>query len=258
MDKYFKFLKTLNLSQDEREIINKQLFGAEFAEDKESFARDIMDKLFVKAIKTKNIKLIQQMSKFKHFKCFLDSFYNTFTHRIELCTYNENINKCIQTVIDEMCRKFLNDENLECLKLILEIGISVGINKVQDFNGNTVLHIASKQNNIELAKLFLNKGVDVNNQNIEGDTPLMLSTSLEMAKLLISEAKANVNIQNMEENTALIKIVYWVQNKDMVKLLIEAGADVNIKNRYYQTALSNAEQIQNKDIIKLLKEAGAI
>jgi len=44
---------------------------------------------------------------------------------------------------------------------------------------------------------------------------------------------------------------------DIVKLLLEKGADVNAKNHYGTTALKAASDIGHTDIVKMLKEAGA-
>ena len=52
-------------------------------------------------------------------------------------------------------------------------------------------------------------------------------------------------------------------NTEIAKMLIDAGADVNIKTKDGETPLQRAEKIdkaglgKTKDVIKLLKEAGA-
>ncbi len=44
---------------------------------------------------------------------------------------------------------------------------------------------------------------------------------------------------------------------DIIKFLIEKGADVNAKNEAGETALKIAKENKNEKIIKLLKENGA-
>ena len=76
----------------------------------------------------------------------------------------------------------------------------------------------------------------------------------ESVKALI-EAKANVNMKDKAGRTALIYAAREGQI-EAVKALIEAGADVNAVDSFYRTtALSVA---QNPAIIKLLKDSSGI
>jgi ankyrin repeat protein len=45
-------------------------------------------------------------------------------------------------------------------------------------------------------------------------------------------------------------------NKEVVKLLIQKGADVNAKNKYGETALRLAFYYGHKEIVELLKSYG--
>jgi len=65
----------------------------------------------------------------------------------------------------------------------------------------------------------------------------------------------NVNYQDRNGYTALIKASRDPINLPLIKLLLNSGADPNIENIYGQTALMNA--IGNIDILKLLLNNGA-
>lgn len=128
------------------------------------------------------------------------------------------------------------------------------INK-QDERGYTTLMIAILDNLIELAKLLIDKGADVNIENEFGDTALIYISdmgNLELAKLLLDKG-ADINVKNNYGVTPLMNASIN-DNIEMAKFLLDNGADVNAKNNNGNTALSYA--VGNKDIIKLLRQYG--
>ena len=113
---------------------------------------------------------------------------------------------------------------------------------------------AAQNNRLEITKLLIDSGADLNAKNRYGNTALIrsvLSKSPETAKLLI-EAGADLNIQNDFSDTALIKATED-NSIEMASLLINAGADLNIKKNGY-TALILTEAYNRNDIIKLIKD----
>lgn len=65
-------------------------------------------------------------------------------------------------------------------------------------NGYTPLHIASKQNQVEVASSLLQHGASANAESLQGVTPLHLASQEgqpDMVLLLISK-QANVNLGN--------------------------------------------------------------
>jgi len=112
---------------------------------------------------------------------------------------------------------------------------------------------------LEIKKLILS-GADMNIQDDNGNTALIKaldSDYVDIAKLLIAAGTADVNIQNKTGNTALI----WAAikgYKEIVKLLIKSGADVNIKNNFGDTALIWARRNRYTNIVALLIASGAI
>jgi len=83
---------------------------------------------------------------------------------------------------------------------------------------------------------------DVNKVNIEGQTALIYASEYgysEIVKLLV-DVQADVNIQKNNGWTALILASTYSNtssNIETVKLLIDAQADINIRNIYGLTAL---------------------
>ena len=71
---------------------------------------------------------------------------------------------------------------------------------------------------------------------------------------LLAEAGANVNQKNNAGQTLLAQAVI---SRDMVKvrILIEYGADVSIKDKWGSSALDWARQLARGEILRILKKA---
>lgn len=94
----------------------------------------------------------------------------------------------------------------------------------------------------------------VNDTSIGGHTALMFSNSVEQTRLLI-EAGAKINIKNNNDGwTALMHS----KNTDQTRLLLKDGADVNLKNFKRETALMIASSNKSThERVEILLEAGA-
>ncbi|OUM60967.1 hypothetical protein PIROE2DRAFT_27019, partial [Piromyces sp. E2] len=97
----------------------------------------------------------------------------------------------------------------------------------------TPLMMACQNRSFILVDLLLQQGAQVNIQNdINGDTALIISSrfyyNFNITKKLLVEGKANVNICNKNNETALILACYS-NNIKYIKLLIDHGADVNVQ-----------------------------
>lgn len=106
---------------------------------------------------------------------------------------------------------------------------------VTDKNGQNVLHpITKKQNQLEIVNYFINKGVDINQVDKEGNTPFINAAggrSFEVVELLFSKLnKKKINLVNTQGKSALMAAVQSGAGKT-VELLVNNGADVKIKDK---------------------------
>jgi ankyrin repeat protein len=119
--------------------------------------------------------------------------------------------------------------------------------------------------NIDGVKKLLKEGVDINVQNKYGYrehfgyTGLLLATSYgrtEVVRLLV-EMGADINFKNKDGDTALILAVVYRRN-EIVSFLVENGADINVQNKIGNTALIIGS-LKNgyTEIVRLLLEKGA-
>src|SRR5690242_5601993 len=113
-------------------------------------------------------------------------------------------------------------------------------NKMQRGWG-TPLHLAAEMGHVEIAKLLLDNGADVNAVGIRGFTPLhsaAWSGRTDVAKVLIAHG-ANVNAGDENGETPLV----WASgagHTNTIILLLDSGADVNARDKFGNCPLSSA------------------
>ena len=108
---------------------------------------------------------------------------------------------------------------------------------------------AAGEGNLEALKQHIAAGTDLNQLPPDGQktTPLMVAAAfgrVEAAKALI-EAKADLNLKNKDGNTAL-SVAAFLCHPEIVEALLKAGADKAIKNNTGTTALDGAQAPWNE------------
>ncbi|PSR54994.1 ankyrin repeat domain-containing protein [Adhaeribacter arboris] len=100
------------------------------------------------------------------------------------------------------------------------------------------IHTAVLTGNLAALQQHIQAGTDVNEKDpFGGSSPLITATIFDKpaeAKLLL-EAGADVNFKNKEGSTALHTAAFFCRPQ-MVKMLLDKGADKTIKNGYGVTA----------------------
>jgi ankyrin repeat protein len=119
--------------------------------------------------------------------------------------------------------KMAFNENYEDIIRYILLNTHININ-YQDELGNTWLHYAVLLENPEFVKILLQKNIDRNKQNIFGDTALhhniKYNPNLKIIKLLLM-AGVNPDIRNNDEETALYMYItnYANPNEKIIRML---------------------------------------
>ncbi|XP_025078559.1 serine/threonine-protein phosphatase 6 regulatory ankyrin repeat subunit B-like isoform X2 [Pomacea canaliculata] len=115
----------------------------------------------------------------------------------------------------------------------------------QDRFGKSALHSAAETNNVEAVELLLHHGADVNIQNFDGVTPLMVAAencgccrSLKAMEALI-RAGALVNCVDYRSKRSALQRASLSKNVAAVELLLASGADVDSLDATGRSGLTN-------------------
>ncbi|KAJ5071730.1 ankyrin repeat [Anaeramoeba ignava] len=203
------------------------------------------------------------MRRKKNFRSFL----------MEACSDINVKNEFGQTPLHFVC-EYQNKNTLETIKYLIEKGADIN---AKTKGNQTLLHyVCQFQKNekaLEIIKYLIEKGLEINVTNSFNETPLSLACQhqkqkkgVEVIKYLMKKG-GNINTQNYDKETPLhyvckyqkqiaFEIIkYLIKKEDILKianLLIENGADINIRNDSNGLPLNYAIQNKNQELIKLL------
>ncbi|MGH0171444.1 UNVERIFIED_CONTAM: hypothetical protein FKN15_061165 [Acipenser sinensis] len=171
------------------------------------------------------------------------------------------------------------DENLEMVEFLVEHGANVN---QPDNEGWTPLHAAASCGFTEIAGFLIKKGARVEVVNSEGELPLDVAQESAMERLLQAEIKkqgVDVELARQEEKRLMLQDAqHWVnQGKvtvsrhpktgatdlhvaaakgylEVIKLLLKAGFDVNVKDNDGWSSLHAAAHWGQEEVCRLLGE----
>lgn len=176
--------------------------------------------------------------------------------------------------------------HLEVAQFLINNGADIN---AKNHYGESPLSHASKKGYERLVRLLLDSGADVDVRDLAGSTPLFLTDTPEIAKLLI-EHGADVNAKDKQGSTPLLTFALALHVKTseppsvkegdeiignehsisassptrndsripaVLKVLLEHGADVNVRNKFGETPLLRSLQYGHEPLARLLIEHGA-
>jgi ankyrin repeat protein len=143
------------------------------------------------------------------------------------------------------------DGNVEKVKLAIKTGIQANI---VDENGKNALMLAAFNGHADIVKILIKEGVSVNSKDNTNLTALIYASSgphPNTVQLLINN-KANINdFDNVEHFTALMFAVSEGQ-LEVVKILMENGADASLMDIDGDNAEDFARQNKHPEVTQFL------
>jgi uncharacterized protein len=102
-------------------------------------------------------------------------------------------------------------------------------------------------------------GADINFANINGVTPLMAAAQWKQMSVLTFLLTRGAGTNAVEESTGRTSLMYACLSgsAQCVKLLVQAGAEVNVRDCHGMTALMMAAVTGETDMVRCLVKAGA-
>ncbi|KAL3278379.1 hypothetical protein HHI36_013707 [Cryptolaemus montrouzieri] len=146
--------------------------------------------------------------------------------------------------------------HLDIVRLLVAHGADVN---AQSTTGNTPLMYGCAGGHTEVVQFLLQHGANVEDHNENGHTPLMEAASaghVGLAKILLMHG-AGINTHSNEFKESALTLACYKGHLDMVRFLLEAGADQEHKTDEMHTALMEASMDGHVEVARLLLDSGA-
>ncbi|XP_078658640.1 ankyrin repeat domain-containing protein 17-like isoform X7 [Branchiostoma floridae x Branchiostoma belcheri] len=144
----------------------------------------------------------------------------------------------------------------DIVKLLIAHGADVNS---RSSTGNTALTYACAGGYEDVVRILLEAGARIEDHNENGHTPLMEASSaghVGVARLLL-ERGAGINTHSNEFKESALTLACYKGHLDMVRFLLEAGADQEHKTDEMHTALMEASMDGHVEVARLLLDHGA-
>jgi ankyrin repeat protein len=162
-----------------------------------------------------------------------------------------------RNLLRTLCQLDDKERSVPLVRLLLKRGADIE-SKDTRTGSSTVLHVAARNDNCEIATLLLAHGADVNATEVHKRTPLhdaAFQGHCDSAALLLAHG-ADVNAVSTHGNTPLLEAAVACRS-DIASVLLAHGADVNAVSTHGNTPLLEAVVACRSDIASVLLAHGA-
>lgn len=136
---------------------------------------------------------------------------------------------------------------------LLKAGASPNI---VDADGTPALMAATLFGDADLVKLLLDRGADPNRAGVGGTTALTWAVPHIAKVRLLLDHGANIHAQADTGRTAFLVAASYPRTVELLRLMLERGADLRARDRASATALDLAVRSADVDVVRFLVERG--
>ena len=146
--------------------------------------------------------------------------------------------------------------HVEVAEILIDAGADVN---VQDNTQQSAYLISTSDGYLELLQLTLGAGADVTSLDSYNGTGLIRAADRGHVEIIEELLKTEINIDHVNRLgwTALLEAIILgdggFRHSEVVRLLVEAGADINLADSNGVTPLEHARQRGFEEIIKILE-----
>ncbi len=124
--------------------------------------------------------------------------------------------------------KVARKERKKSIEILMAMGVDANV--LSSDGKKTPLIVAAEKNNVRMARLFVERGAELNRTNKYGRTALhvaVMNDSLKMVDFLLSQKGININAVDYTQSMP----IHYIQSYEMASLLIRHNARINFKNK---------------------------
>jgi len=147
------------------------------------------------------------------------------------------------------------NDNLDAATILVEHGAKIDIRDT--VNHDTALIYGIRDGKFRVAEYLLGQGANPNLADRQGFAPLHLATARNDAKLVrcLLDHGAAVNARTAGHGRTSLLIAAMSGFAEMVKILLEAGANPSVPDNVGKIPLERAREYDRSDALRVLEEA---
>jgi len=150
----------------------------------------------------------------------------------------------------------INDRDINTVRKIIDLHNSQTqvLNSSLDENGRTPLFVATQKGQLEVVRLLLDAGANVDKADSDGWTPLQIASQkghLDIVRVLVEEGADKDKVDSWGRTP--LSVASQNGHLEIVRLLVDAGADKDKANSWGSTPLDIAKKEGYTDIINYLE-----